>query len=663
MKRGAVRAAAAAVAAAAVAATVPATTAGAATAGGCGGFMAVLVPGTGETSEYADPGVPAGLLGQVGAALEDAYGASIAVVYPPYPAAAFNGMLYSQSVDQGIADVTAVMRRCPDAQYVLAGYSQGAQIANDVAVGIGHGDGPVAATQIKAVGLLANPRRGTAGAKVIGPELSGQGIAGPNPRGFGALSGRVFDICHPDDKYCNISAAKNGFLSSLGRVLGNDPAPDIGPAAQTPAPATGGNAGDASAAATPDAPVRPVSQKGAADSGVAGELGPDYGGAHLAAAVHAAAELPGRLAELTADPQSPADLVRQSAVANQAAMIADTLGPVSQTSRWVASNQGARDKLTAADAGTPLAAAGDVLDGLADVDVAGLAKTASQIADTLGSTLGTGGGVSAAADSLSDGLSGLSSMDSSTLRMAGTALQSVQPITLLDQALQVVADVTSVDYLGVANDFGLLGGQLLAGDIPAAHATAGRINNSLSPLVEAASKVPLDQVAQVLALIPDPVSQSAALVCRLLDNLDVIGLAKAVGQLQEVAWQVVETGNPLALGQLLPIGLNIAHIALGVFTGGQETPASQLHSGPTALTAQMGQQAAASDLVGLGQSVATAATSDGAADLAQLVDAGFTAATFYGSQVHQKYTTWSPRGDGTPATAVMVNKFREAIGG
>ncbi|GAA4826015.1 hypothetical protein [Tomitella cavernea] len=212
------------------------------------------------------------------------------------------------------------------------------------------------------------------------------------------------------------------------------------------------------------------------------------------------------------------------------------------------------------------------------MDVASLAATAYQIADMLGSTPGAGGGVSAAADTLAEGLSGIAGMDTSMLTAAGTALRTVQPVTLLDQALQMVADVTSVDYLGVAGDFGLLGGQLLAGDIPAAHATAYRINNNLSPLVEAASKLPLDQVAQVLALIPDPVSQAAALVL-LLDNVDVIGLAKAVGQLQEVAWQVVETGNPLALGQLLPIGLNLAHIALGVFTGGQETPASALHSG------------------------------------------------------------------------------------
>ncbi|QDQ99528.1 cutinase family protein (plasmid) [Tomitella fengzijianii] len=656
MKRVAVRAAAAAVASAAVAATLPATTATAAVAsGGCDGFMAVLVPGTGETSEHADPAVPAGLLGQVGTALEDAYGASIAVVYPPYPAAAFNGMLYSQSVDQGIADVTNLMRRCPDAQYVLAGYSQGAQIANDVAVAIGHGDGPVAAAQIEAVGLLANPRRGTDGAKIIGPPLAGQGIAGPNPRGFGALSGHVFDICHPDDKYCNIAAAKNSFLSSLGRVLGNDPAPDTGPAA-------GGKAGDTSARTSPAQPARVMSQTGGG-TGMAAELGADYGGAHLAAAVRAAERLPARVEQLGENPQAPVGWSRRSAVASQAAMIADTLTPVGQTQAWLSTNPAAQDKIAAADGGTPLSAAGDLLAGLADVDVASLAATAGQIADVLGSTPGAGGGVSAAADTLAEGLSGIAGMDTSMLTAAGTALRTVQPVTLLDQALQMVADVTSVDYLGVAGDFGLLGGQLLAGDIPAAHATAGRINNNLSPLVEAASKLPLEQVAQVLALIPDPVSQAVALVCRLLDNVDVIGLAKAVGQLQEVAWQVVETGNPLALGQLLPIGLNIAHIALGVFTGGQETPASALHSGPTALTAQMGQQAAASDLVGLGQSVAAAATSDGAADLAQLVDAGFTAATFYGSQVHQKYTTWSPRGDGTPATAVMAGKFRDAIGG
>lgn len=675
MKR-VVRAVALSVAAAAVSATMPATAGAApAAAGGCDGFMAVLVPGTGETSAHADPSVPAGLLGTVGKKLENAYGASLRVVYPPYPAAAFNGMLYSQSVDQGIEDVQKLMGRCPDARYVLAGYSQGAQVANDVAVSIGHGEGPVAAGQVEAVGLLANPRRGTEGAKVIGPALSGQGIAGPNPRGFGSLSGHVFDICNPQDKYCNITAGKNGFLSSLGRMLGNDPAADAGttgeaadsdttaPAGRSPATAAGSPAAAGTAAATSGRATQADTPAVATAGGLVDKLGPDYSGAHLAAATQAAERLPDRVAALDADPQSPAGLSERAAVADQATMIADTLGPVGQTKQWVGTNTGAQTKLAGAQDGSPLSSAQAVLDGIADVDVAGLADTASSIASAVSGAPGAPGDVSQAASTVSDGLSGLSDMDTSGLRAAGSALRSVQPMTMIDQALTMTAKITSVDYLGVADDFGVLGGQLLTGDIAGAHATAGRINNNLSPLVEAAADVPLDQVAAVLSMIPEPTSQTAALVCRLLNNVDVVGLAKAVGQLQETAWQVVETGNPLALGQLLPIGLNIAHIALGVFTGGEKTPAAQLHAGPDALTRQMGQQASASDLVGLGQSAVQAATSEDAADLGQLVDAGFTAASFFGSQVHQKYTSWAPRGDGAPATAVMAGQFREAIGG
>ncbi len=86
-----------------------------------------------------------------------------------------------------------------------------------------HGLGPVTPQQVKAVILLANPKRGTEGATLIGPPLSGQGIAGPAPEGFGKLAGKVFDICHPDDAYCNTDGQSTPFLASLGRIIANPP--------------------------------------------------------------------------------------------------------------------------------------------------------------------------------------------------------------------------------------------------------------------------------------------------------------------------------------------------------------------------------------------------------------------------------------------------------
>src|SRR5699024_9893126 len=126
----------------------------------------------------------------------------------------------------------------------------------------------------------------------------------------------VFDICHPDDKYCNISAAKNTFLSSLGRVLGNDPAPDTGTDSETDKGSGStdtGTEGSRSAGSTagPGGPSSALGSPGRLANGrsqLLDDLGPDYGDARLAAAVQAAGQLPDRLAGLGADPQAPVDL-------------------------------------------------------------------------------------------------------------------------------------------------------------------------------------------------------------------------------------------------------------------------------------------------------------------------------------------------------------------
>lgn len=214
-------------AAVATALSLAAPVASAAPAAGspCARFVAVLAPGTTETRADADPTKPAGMLGQVGQELQRRYGSQIQVVYPSYPAQAFlqSGMTYATSKTEGDRATVDAISRCPGSKFVLGGYSQGAQIANDVAVEIGAGSGPTPPASVLAVALLANPKRGTAGAKIVGPTLAGQGIGGPDARGFGALSGKVFDICHPDDKYCNTETSSNSFLASLGRILANPP--------------------------------------------------------------------------------------------------------------------------------------------------------------------------------------------------------------------------------------------------------------------------------------------------------------------------------------------------------------------------------------------------------------------------------------------------------
>ena len=651
------------------------------TASGCTKYIGVFAPGTTETRADADPSKPAGMLGQVGEKLEAMYGSSqFRAIYPSYPAEAFlqSGMTYSASKTAGDQAMATAMEQCPNSKFVIGGYSQGAQVANDVAVNIGAGSGPVPAASVLAAVMLANPKLGTAGSQVVGPKLDGQGIAGPAAEGYGALSGRVFDICHPEDKYCNTNTGKDSFLASLGRVLANPPG-TVAPTTATAVSATTTPAVAGQTTLTPtDTVAKPTSTPAAAGTADApeflGAVASNYGYADLAAAPGAASALATSVDKLQSAgaPTSTSAAVDVAAVRQQAQLLAGTFKPVQQTQAWMAANPAARDGLRNAPADSPEAATNSVVDALDKVDVPQVLGAADQVVTLANSILsgggtGTGGtyaGLTGPAQSLSNGVAPLADTPTDQLTTATSILSAIQPVTIINQILGVVSGVTSVDYNAVAANLQILPGHLLAGNVKEAHRVAGELNNQLSPLVKMAAGVDLKSVSRILALIPDPsgTAASAALVANLLGNVDIIRLARDVGQLQEVAWQVAETGNVLALGQLLPIGVDLANVALGVLTPGQKMTADQLHEPADSMTTLMGAQAQNSDFVGLGNSVLATVTSQDAQALTSVVDAGFTAASFLGSRVHESYGQWLIDGKRTALDA-MVDIYRQAIGG
>lgn len=666
---------------AAVAAAPLMANAAPASVSGCTKYIGVFAPGTTETRADADPSKPAGMLGEVGEKLEKLYGpGQFRAVYPSYPAEAFlqSGMTYSTSKTAGDQAMATAMKQCPNSKFVIGGYSQGAQVANDVAVDIGAGSGPVPASSVLAAVMLANPKLGTAGSQVVGPKLDGQGIGGPAAEGFGALSGRVFDICHPEDKYCNTNTGSDSFLASLGRVLANPP----GTVAPTTSTATQLAAGQSTTTQT--ATATPTSAAPSPTSGNASEfldaVTSNYGYADLAAAPGAASALATSVEKLQSAgaPTSPSSAVDVAAVRQQAQLLAGTFTPVQQTQQWMASNPAARDGLRSAPADSPEAVTNSVVDALDHVNVPQMLNAADQVvtlansilsgAAGVGTSIPSAGGTYAAltapAQSLSNGVAPLASTPTDQLTTATSILSAIQPVTIINQILSVVSGVTSVDYNAVAANLQTLPGHLLTGNVKEAHRVSGELNNQLSPLVKMAAGVDLKSVSRILTVIPDPsgTAATAALVANLLGNVDIIRLARDVGQLQEVAWQVVETGNLLALGQLLPIGVDLANVALGVLTPGQKMTADQLHAPADSMTALMGAQAQNSDFVGLGNSVLATVTSQDAQALTSVVDAGFTAASFLGSRVHESYGQWLIDGNRTALDA-MVDIYTKAIGG
>ncbi|WP_110293868.1 cutinase family protein [Nocardia tenerifensis] len=183
----------------------------------------VFMAGTWETNANADEREAVGLLGPVATALAEEFGPRFEFRLPAYAAAAFDGMAYGDSKATGIDAarrvITEIAERCAATKFVLAGYSQGADAIGEVAASIGCASDPVAADRILAAGLVADPRQGTAGGKLVGPAVEGEGIAGPRPSGFCGLSAVTAEICAQQDKYCATSAASNPILAQLGRVL------------------------------------------------------------------------------------------------------------------------------------------------------------------------------------------------------------------------------------------------------------------------------------------------------------------------------------------------------------------------------------------------------------------------------------------------------------
>ncbi|MFW0788004.1 cutinase family protein [Gordonia sp. CPCC 206044] len=193
----------------------------------------VMMAGTGETSEAANSNVPVGMLKGVTDRVKAAVGGQVSIIFPGYSASAFNkGKTYVESKESGKQALKAALQRLdPSTKVVFGGYSQGADIAGDVASDIGNNRGPITADRILGVALLADPGRGTTGEALVGPNTSpGVGMGGDRPGGMGALAGRVATICDtgkggsPGDMYCNLDRKKYPLVANISQMLAMTPA-------------------------------------------------------------------------------------------------------------------------------------------------------------------------------------------------------------------------------------------------------------------------------------------------------------------------------------------------------------------------------------------------------------------------------------------------------
>ncbi|WP_181725719.1 cutinase family protein [Nocardia gipuzkoensis] len=188
----------------------------------CPRWTALLAPGTYETNPTTTGGSAPRILTLLGESLTARYGSDIEIrTLAPSPG--------TGSVSG--ADLTAaVSGLCSDTRVVLAGYGQGAEVTGDLATTLGNKGGPIPASRVLAVALVADPRR-DATTTQLGTPASGQGVTGPRSQGFGVLSDRVRTLCLEGDSYCSTTAESSPVLAAVSRALTT-----AASAASTPAP-------------------------------------------------------------------------------------------------------------------------------------------------------------------------------------------------------------------------------------------------------------------------------------------------------------------------------------------------------------------------------------------------------------------------------------------
>ncbi|MFD4351570.1 cutinase family protein [Nocardia sp. NPDC058518] len=204
---------------------------------GCPALFVLGVQGTGQSSPTADPLADTGVVGSLIGPVISTVPGLVQRAYVGYDAG-FGGIVpgggsdpYVSSVSGARANLDAAARHvveaCPTTMLAGIGYSQGAQAVASFARDVGAGIGPVSAEHVAGIALYANPDRGelepvfpgrpgqtvpdpapgTSGAavsmvQVLAAPAGGAGIATTSD-GYGALTGRVADICSDGDLACS----------------------------------------------------------------------------------------------------------------------------------------------------------------------------------------------------------------------------------------------------------------------------------------------------------------------------------------------------------------------------------------------------------------------------------------------------------------------------
>ncbi|WP_431969964.1 cutinase family protein [Nocardia sp. bgisy134] len=605
-----------------VTAVVPGAVGGRAEADpGCPAVAGVFLPGTWETNPWADETAPVGMLAPLATGLSAGLGDSFAFRFPAYEAAAFDRMPYGDSKATGVAAasraVTDFGRDCPATRFVLAGYSQGADAMGDLAAEIGCTGAPIAADRVLAVGLIADPRQGTGGATLIGPPVPGQGIAGPRPSGFCAVSAVTAQICATKDRYCSTDVAAHPLLASLGRLLAQ------------PSDADPATANDSSTAALNTL------------------LASDFGDVRLA-------ELPAAIDRLGGYGAVGTNAAARLAAA--AGELSATLRPLRELDRWMNEHPAARVDLAAGAAGSPERLAAAVLDGVARSDIGAALDALDVIAEPGPESFPAPGDVVAVVVDATGPLLELVRTESEeALRAAWRVLAERWPSVLIGRIAAVAADsvqfaarlpamgealVRLATMIGAGVDFSAVVREL--------YDLVARLNSAFAPLVWTV-RDDLREVSRLLGLIPDDSGavHLAAQLVRALAEIDTPALVGQVSLLQDDLWGVVQAVGAGAAPLDIAARMNAVIPTLFGFV----TLAVDDLTGP-----------AGAELHRLTRNVLGAVGGQGPDALLRLISEALSATAFVASGAHQSYGRYVIDADGRTAVDWLARWFLDRAG-
>ncbi|WP_084497246.1 cutinase family protein [Nocardia amamiensis] len=133
----------------------------------CTPLHVVAFQGTGQSGEQSDPTTDSGFLGQTVTLplLREAPGVVSRQMVPYAADFGFHDKPYAESMTGGVAagirTISAYAQRCPSSMIALVGYSQGAEIADELArmIGSGNVNAPVRSDRVAAVSLFSSPIR------------------------------------------------------------------------------------------------------------------------------------------------------------------------------------------------------------------------------------------------------------------------------------------------------------------------------------------------------------------------------------------------------------------------------------------------------------------------------------------------------------------------